>query len=315
MQPTLNFSAFNRELSFADYAKRYRLRVGLVGLAIVGALLATLLLGFEALFNLLIAASFVAALVWADFTNKQRVGVLQGFANDNGFSYTARPDLKALVGIYRLVGHSHRVANGLRGQLMGLPFGAYDYSYTIGSGKSAKTTEMTVLEVQLSKDLPHIFLDSSNEALDGKVLRGDQRLKLSLEFDKIFKLYGSKEHEIETLTIINPLLMQRLIDYASTYDIEIEGRRLIVYQHGIMRTAGNYQQLFEMALWLRANIEHVARNFKFSEIKYAPVGLQQNKLNVLNGQFLSANASIIIGSVVFLVLVVYAIFETLRSGF
>lgn len=90
--------------------------------------------------------------------------------------------------------------------------------------------------VRLDRNLPHMVLDAKSNnfgrstnlpASFGK----RQHLSLEGDFDKYFTLYVTPGYERDALYVFTPDLMARLIDNASTFDVEIVDDWLLMYSN------------------------------------------------------------------------------------
>ena len=84
------------------------------------------------------------------------------------------------------------------------------------------------LTMGLSRDLPHLMIDSLRNGSLRSLLPGTERMSLEGDFDRYFAVYAPKGYERDALEILTPDVMACLIDYGRNWDIEVVEDRLIV---------------------------------------------------------------------------------------
>lgn len=159
---------------------------------------------------------------------------LMKFAVDNNLKYELEVEHEP-IGIIAQVGNdNHYSIDELRGNLYGYDYRLLWHKFTIGSGKSEKRMEYAVIEIQLPKKLPHIFIDSrkNNDIFDTEILnffQDESIIKLEGDFSNYFNLYGLRTYAAEVLTIMNPSFMASLIDYDLDFEIEFKDETAYIY--------------------------------------------------------------------------------------
>ena len=94
----------------------------------------------------------------------------------------------------------------------------------------AKQAYYSVLDITLSRTLPHILFDSKTAKKDqfkSMYLRA-QRISVQGPFDDVFNTYVPETYAIDSLSFITPEVMEVLLD-AKDYDLEIINNRLLLY--------------------------------------------------------------------------------------
>lgn len=81
------------------------------------------------------------------------------------------------------------------------------------------------IEVSIPKKFPHIYIDGhgSDTVMSGPryVFNKSSRLSLEGDFDTHFQVYAAEEYKSLALSILQPDIMQTLVDHFGTFDIEI----------------------------------------------------------------------------------------------
>lgn len=84
------------------------------------------------------------------------------------------------------------------------------------------------LTVPLSRDLPHLMVDSLRNGSLRSLLPGTERMRLEGDFDRYFAVYAPSGYERDALELLTPDVMACLIDYGRHWDVEVVEDRLIV---------------------------------------------------------------------------------------
>ena len=141
------------------------------------------------------------------------------------------------------------------------------YDYTLVDNKvHHKNAVFSGIEVLLPKHFPHIFLDShANDKSQNAKLLINPNEKLSLEgnFDSYFQMFAPKQYQTLALSVITPDIMQRLIDAAGKYDVEIKGGVLRLITEANLRNRPERQaELVEVAGIITKEIDHKLLSWK-----------------------------------------------------
>jgi len=145
------------------------------------------------------------------------------FAKRNGFGYSWKGGkLKTLEGMGSVLGEP-MMSNVVTGSIFGQKFkvcGVYN-------GKVAKN----IMMVTLPNNYPHIILDSkeNNQIVSNlhRVFPSSKEITLEGDFPNYFRVFSAST-PVETLQILSPELMGRMIDYAHRADIEILDNQLLL---------------------------------------------------------------------------------------
>lgn len=104
------------------------------------------------------------------------------------------------------------------------------YQHTKNGKYLKKQTHYKVLELQLSRNLPHILFDSRKaKGRQFKYLYLDsQRISVQGTFDLVFDTYAPQSYAIDSLSFVSPEVMEVLVE-AQMSDIEILGDKVYLY--------------------------------------------------------------------------------------
>jgi hypothetical protein len=132
-------------------------------------------------------------------------------------------------------GMSHAYLEGYMGVFKGTPV----YMFNARTKDFAERYEKTygVVIVRTTKKYPHIYMDSRSNGMQDQ-FEDWQKLSLEGDFDKYFNVYSEENMQNETLTFLTPDVMERLIDNAAQYDVEIYAGNIAL----ISRTFSIYEK-------------------------------------------------------------------------
>lgn len=250
MPQQLNFDSFGRPVGLREAVrfastlgngKAQKIAVAVAGVFIVVCFFLSLLFWLNAgpaglvfiLFMGVVPTALVIAAAYALLKNSIRALRLKRFAEANGFAFAANKPIAGYPGLIFGIGHSPQYLTIVHGGYEGLSFEFGNFFCTEGSGKNSKRREFGVIEVKLTRRLPHILLDSrANNSLGFSNLpsfRSSQHLTLEGDFNDYFNLYVPDGYERDALYLITPELMALLIDLGANFDIEIVDDRLYIY--------------------------------------------------------------------------------------
>lgn len=257
--PTLNFSAIQAKPN-AQLTKTIWLVFG------VGILL-LFVPGIIILINIrliILAIAFVPIAITVVFvgigiifyiystSNSQLNKQLGQFAQQNGMQFIPRQSPQKRPGILFSLGSMQKESAILSGTFLGLDFSTFQFWFSAGGSKSNRDDSYQVAELTLQQTMPHLIIQTQpqNGGRIGPVvpvvLSDSQRIKLEGNFDQYFAVYNLEKHQIDTLTLLTPDVMQLLIEKARGYDIEIVENKLYLYHHGILSSAGQFESLFSL---------------------------------------------------------------------
>lgn len=133
-------------------------------------------------------------------------------------------------------GHSHTVRNMLSGTYKDFLFHLFDYSYVVGSGKERHTYYFTVAELTVVGTLPKVLCipDGWNFVSFIDTWKPEDYTPLSLEggFNNKFNVYVAKDREMEALQILEPNVMEKLMDGFDTFGFECLDSRVYLFTKG-----------------------------------------------------------------------------------
>ncbi len=239
-----------------------------VGITMIGELFAggEVLSGIAALVATLAALALIAWLVVKGVrASRIRHYRLHRFAEANGMTYIPRIDKPNLPGMIFHEGDSRMAERIVRGERPRFVEFA-NYQYETGSGKNRTTHNWGYIAVRLDAPLPNIVLDSSgNNSLFGSNLPNSfnkkQRLGLEGDFDKHFALYCPAGYERDALYLFTPDIMQRFIDKASRFDVEIVDDWLFLYAQRDISTLdpATWERMFDIVAALMVKFDQWGR--------------------------------------------------------
>ncbi len=133
-------------------------------------------------------------------TERERTAALGPLAASLGLTFTPKSDLSALraIGDVQLFarGHSKRVTNLMNGTLDGRRLAVFDYQFSIGGGKQARTTAQTVVLLPaLKPSLPDLQMAPENPFHKIAEAYGEQDIDLASapEFSRRYIVKGKDE--------------------------------------------------------------------------------------------------------------------------
>lgn len=170
----LKFETYNQPVHFAEILSMSRLiknyRAQKAVLFVLSAMLfAGLVLGILVVlasgswwflvFMCVIPAFLMTLSTLAILKNIRRAARLQRFAAANGFTFSATQPTKAYPGVVFTVGDNRQFITVVKGSYKGLPFEFGNFYCTVGSGKNKRERAFGVVEIRLTRKLPHVLLD------------------------------------------------------------------------------------------------------------------------------------------------------------
>ncbi len=237
---------------------------------------------------LMVWSALLPAYLW--YVNKigtafHRSMLLQ-FAADN--DYALLDDLRYLSTgvIFQAGNNDHSTGPRLEGGFYGYPVALYTHTYSLGAGRYQITNYYGVVEIDLPTTLPHIFIDSKKnnflgfERLD--IFHSQDVIELEGDFNKDFRIFVSKEYEIEALTLLNPGFMEELLKHSAGYEIELAGNKTYIYIDNIASLeSGSIMEMFEAAEFLLVNLNKQLDTFRFNVHERIPNQIRKSILKQL----------------------------------
>lgn len=181
-------------------------------------------------------------------------------------------------------GHSAKMGDVVHAQIDEHECDVFMYQFTVGSGKSSQTYFYTIARVTLARQFPHIILDSKQTwSLRDKTDAKDS-MKLEGDFSQYFNLFYRKDDQINALSVITPDVMQTLIEYDKSQDIEISGNYLFFMVNSDLRNPTALPYLFKSVDALSDEIAHKATTIQYKTSE-SPSG---NALAPVVGQYMKS---------------------------
>lgn len=206
------------------------------------------------------------AILYGIINKGKRSLQIEQFCKDNNFSLQPLLDVGDKTGSLFNRGHSRIISNQMSGVDDDTEFCIYDYQYTTGSGKSSRTYQFGVAEITLKQKFPHILVDNKRDgSISGFEFDKSQKLELEGDFNTYFSVYGPKEYEIEVLQVLNPSVMVSLLSMHESFDIEIIGNKMYIYNRGMSAKKQTFQAIFNAIEQLSTSTKSVQTSFTMPE--------------------------------------------------
>ncbi len=191
---------------------------------------------------------------------------MKQFAIANGFKYSESADMVVRPGVAFEIGQSRIITNLIAGTYLDYPIELFNYTYTrIGNGKQTERFYFTILEIDCSYFLPHIFL-KNNDLNFGKSLemyfKNEQKINLEGNFNKQFTLLTPIGWQIETLQIFTPDFMAKMLDHWNKFSLEFIGKRMYVYHSYHIGKKVTLYKMFKLAKYLMTQIGPLLSNME-----------------------------------------------------
>ena len=122
-----------------------------------------------------------------------------------------------------------------------------------------------VYRVQLSKQVPHIFIRNlqSHDTSLPRHFDDNQRVDLEGNFAQNFTVYTHRRTITEALSLLSPNVMTALIDNNKKFDIEFIGNSMYFYTSDYFVTADDLKTSFKTISTLINPIDHRLKSWKF----------------------------------------------------
>jgi len=203
--------------------------------------------------------AFVAGGLYAAFYGKIEKLFMQQFATSQGLTYIGKGTVENLTGGLFKIGHGHISSHIITGTFQNHAINLFFYQYTIGSGKSARTYQTTVLNISHDHPLPPVLLLVDSQYFGGfnpsLSFEKPVKLKPEMDLDKQFDLYCREKFEIETLQIFNPDFIAKMLADWKNYNLEFSGNNLTVFKSGKILNAPELNNFFSLSKFLMTNME------------------------------------------------------------
>lgn len=207
---------------------------------------------------LLIVLAGVAVILggwWAWKLEQKRRAAFKAWADSHGFRYSHQkdPELRRVYGFLdRLqVGHSRSGYHVLRGDWAGRPAAAFQFRYTVGSGKSQHTVHVGVALLHLEQSFPELLISPENILHRlGEMFGFDDIDFESVTFSKAFQVRCQDKKF--AYDFCNTGMMEYLLAHPDTC-LEQEAGVLAVLREGELK-AEHLDGLFQRLAAIRAKM-------------------------------------------------------------
>lgn len=238
---------------------------GFIAICFLFSLLALFAMGAPGLLFVLFMGIVPTFLVFAAASavlkNVSRGLKLKRFSTANGFTFTMDHPFDKFPGIIFSIGHTGQYISVVTGTYQNLPFEFGNFYCTQGSGKNSKRRSFGVIDVKLTRRLPHILLDARSNNSFGftnlATFGSSQHLTLEGNFNDYFNLYVPDGYERDALYFITPELMVLLIDLGAAFDVEIIDDHLYIYSNKefTLENRATIEQIFKLISVLGAEVQ------------------------------------------------------------
>lgn len=169
---------------------------------------------------------------------------LKTYAEKNGGTYKAKLDSAPFKGIGIL-------ENAYAFYYVSLPD---KYGNNEFFNQSENGIQRLYFSYTLPKTFPHIYIDSKT-VNDNHPIKPQKSQSYSLEgvFGKYYDVYLLDDHAAETLSLLNPSTMEKILSYKHDVDIEVYGNRLTIISYQSLSANKRIEQ-YEQGRQLVADI-------------------------------------------------------------
>jgi hypothetical protein len=192
----------------------------------------------------IMAGSFVVGLIgiyWSRAVKRRKTELLQQFAKNNNYIYDQVPleSVNLVNGLFRILRTNTKKTDRLKGVLpfSKAAFSAQDAPVSVLMGVDQWVSELYLSFARINisiplpaKDFEFVLLSRQNtRRLAGqqmRIVKKDQRVKLSPKFDRNFKLYASVGGKSQVQQVFTKELQELLLKRLSNCDIVCAGGRL-----------------------------------------------------------------------------------------
>jgi len=193
------------------------------------------------------------------------------FAEKHSYSYEEKGQHEGENALLFKEGHSRAMEHVVSGEISGRKFRLFEYEFTTGRGKHARTYNYAVFEVPFEGHFPHIYLDQHHNNY-GIGCKGE-KLPIPHEFQKQFTLYGPLKYEMEALMIFTPELFAYLLDEKWPHDVELVDQELLIFRRDVFYNLKDLEAEFDRAFNLAKMIAT-----KLDRAKFLPIGDMPHRL-------------------------------------
>lgn len=124
-------------------------------------------------------------------------------------------------------GYDPTLSPVIQANIGGIVCDLVSYTCTTGEDKSAQKHNFTVAAMTMPLQMPHVLLLCKKNPSGMRRDLGDgEELQLEGDFRNYFSLQIERDKQVDVLKLITPDVMQALVDYGQTEDIEMIGTDL-----------------------------------------------------------------------------------------
>lgn len=201
-----------------------------------------------------------------DFNNKE---IFEKFASMNNFGYRFEDSTPRSPGSIFEYGINRKATHIITGNFRDLPFAFYKYSYIIRGPRTARKSDLQIIELTLPRKAPHMVIYS---LVDYAIKRANlkisfdrsQKLKLEGDIYQYFDLYASDKSGISALKAIAPDIIEVLMKYSAKCDVEIIDNKIYFYWPRIATTQQEYETYFTTVGMVLDKIQKILISNNFS---------------------------------------------------
>ena len=207
----------------------------IIGLVVfVGGTVGSLVLHIGLIWIAICALFLIVVVVrsWQSYSRRTKKGV-QTFVQANNMQPLTDETMKKLLPpSVKDKGMNRKFINGYALKVGTREVCIFDYWYEDVDRTAAQGTHLYGMAViKSSKTYPYLYLDGQQNGRDYS-LKSAQKLDLEGDFNSYFHLYSEKGRQIESLSLLTPDIMQKLIDTARMYDIEVWDNNVCLITEG-----------------------------------------------------------------------------------
>lgn len=158
----------------------------------------------------------------------KRALVYETFAQDNGFNFEPRFNVRNTNSFMFKMGYMQIARNAVTGRLGGNNFALFEYRYTTGNARYQGPVIFTVLALNTGKEFPHIVLENKR----GNLVLGKTRppiVESDTPFNENFKVYSDSGEIASASSILNPAVIDQLLQVSPEVDVELNGKDVLIF--------------------------------------------------------------------------------------
>ncbi len=204
------------------------------------------------LLEYLIGLIFFIGLFWYIYVD---IGAGKKFMENAGESlglvYTPNASIHSVSGSLFESGSNPVISNVLSGSYKDVPLRIYNFETERGGNRTPAVFTYSVCEFTFPFELPYVLLVHAKDEMfgmtTGVTISGGTTLQLEGDFNKYYRLSSVKGFENEVLQILTPDVMQGVIGEYGKVMLEMDGKKLYIFQKGIVSSQETLLSLHETA--------------------------------------------------------------------